>query len=300
MAKTPMRPVYGSPYPGASVTPDLNSGPGLAPQVLVAPTLSAAPTFNNLTQRLLGNPTTGEVSFPSKWKTDRNLRRRSSWRANTLTSDFRADGAEGAIAFAGTGAPPAATSQLTVFPRVRLTTAALLVGNSKTAATSLALFRWKWDPSAGLWIQTVTYINARYWIAMTSVTLDQIAPGGLNALGAGNRVVAWCLDGQTFGNLNWRAITWDGTTEVTTDTGIDGSGSANTGFLPSFEIDTDASKARFLLYDRGLGTDHGVKAEHTFTANTTDVFGLEAVVQITAGVAALSLDVSEFWVEHSP
>ena len=299
MAKTPMRPVYDGAYPGTNVTPDTNSGPGLAPQVLVAPTLASAPTFSNLPQRLVGNPTTGEVSFPTKWKTDRNLRRRSSWRANTLTADFRADGAEGAIAFAGTGIPPAATTQLATIPRVRLTTN-IAIGNSKTSATSLGLFRWRWDPSAGLWIGTVTYINARYWIAMTSVTLDQIAPGGLAALGAGNRVVAWCLDGQTFGNLNWRAITWDGAAEVTTDTGINASGSANTMFMPSFEVDTDASKARFLLYDRGLGTDYGVKAEHTFTTAVGDVFGLEAVVQVTAGAAALSLDVSEFFCEHAP
>jgi hypothetical protein len=297
MSKTPMRPHFAGAYPGTNVTPDANVGPGLAPQVLVAPSLVAAPTFENLPRALVGNPTTGEVGFPDKWESIQHLRRRSSWRANSLTADFRSDGGEGAITFAGTTAPPAAGTQLSTMPRVRLTTSAAL-NASKTATTNLGLYRWRWDPTAGFWIGTVAFTNARYWLAMTNISLDQTAAASI--AGAGSRVVAFCMDGISFGDLNWRAVTFAGSTPTITDTGISGVGMDNTMFMPRFEIDTNAAVARFYLYNRGTGTDHGLVATHAFAPGVSDLFGLECVVQVVNNTAALSLDINEFFCEHAP
>lgn len=308
MGRTPRRVVWGGEYPGDNVTDDPTSdGPGFAPQLIVPPPTSELATGAALIQSLKGNITTGAVGWLGKWKSTANSRRRNSWRANNLTADYRSAGGEGSITFGGTGVPTAPSLQPAVrSPFVRITTENATLGKSATASTNLGLWRWKWDPMAGWWTRTVTYTHARYYWALTSVTLDQIAPtaggaGTFGGLGAGNRAVAFCIDFNTFVDNNWHALTWDGTTFTDTDTGVSALSTPNTIFLPVIEIDSANSQVRFYLYNRDDAIDHGLIETRTFTAGNTDVFGMQMVVEI-AGAAggALSLDGSEFFCEHGP
>lgn len=297
-------PVLACPYDNGDIVRDPTTDrPTLDPRIITPPpALGTINSLHEMPQQFIGDPHTGEVGWLGPWKTTRNLRRRSEWRANSLTPDFRSHGGEGSVTLGGTGSPTAPSNQpIAVSPIVRITTENGTTGKSATATTNLGIFRWDWDATITFLARTVLFTKARYWLAATSATLDQVLPAEVDTdLGAGGRMAGFCVDAFHFGNLNLRCVTWDGTDLVITDTGVDMTDEANDFMVWTMEVDEANAEVRFYRYNRVTGVNSGLIATHDFASFTT-FFGLQAVVEVSdTAPGALSLDLSLFACEHKP
>ncbi len=305
MTSRRLTPKWHGDYDDAQLTHDSSSErPAMAPEAIAEPRLVATtPTSGNLSQVMMGNPATGEVGWLDKWESHHLARRRCEFLANSLTADFRSSGMEGAVTFGGTGTPLAAAINHAnggPFIQIQTDTGSPSVGDSATARTDLGLFRWRWDPTCAFWLRTNNFINARYWFALTSVSLDQTASASV--AGGSDKVVAWCIDRNAHGTDAWWAVTWDGTTLTRTNTnttyGIPAADN-NDVYMPYFEVDTSADEVRFGLYDWSLGANYGIIHTDSFTASGTDYFGMECVVEVVGpAVNSYSLQVGRFIAEH--
>lgn len=303
MAKTPMRPAYASPYPGASVTPSALLGPGLAPETLALPAASGTNNYENGDRRLLGNPTSGVVKWSDQWMAGNPNRKRAEVAANVLADSFRAIGWEGTVSTAhGSVGGSALRTNLGVPGHFINFLTGALSGDyyglrCNDGANGLVLYKWVWRPTIRIFFQTNALTNCRIWMAASKEEMNaKQVPNGTSVAGGVTRAAGLRYDSSA-ANGNWWIVGWDGSV-LSTDTGI--AAIASKVYRFTMEVDNTTTSVRYYLYNWSDGIDHGLIGTHTWgSMPANQLFGIECLVEALAVAASPAVDIARVVVEHT-